>query len=212
MENKVCTKCGLEKPIDGFYMRSDKPISICKTCVKLKMKERYDANPNRDREYSRNYRKANPLKGREYIKQYRKDHPEKYKETKAKWYSKNPNYEKERSKRRRKESPHIFAWRDVLKDSLKRLGKKKEGQTIEILGYSALELKEHLESLFLTGMTWDNHGEWHIDHIVPVTTFSSDTSCSIVNALSNLQPLWATTRDVDGVLHLGNLNKGSKIV
>jgi hypothetical protein len=211
MENKICTKCSVEKPIDEFYMRSGKPISNCKACIKLKMKERYDEDPTRDREYSKKYRELNPSKGAEYMREYRKNQTEKYKETKSKWYAKNPDYEKERSKRRRKESPHTFAWRDVLKDSLKRLGKKKEGHTIDLLGYSALELKEYIESLFVEGMTWDNHGEWHIDHIIPVTTFSPETPCSVVNALSNLQPLWATNREIDGIFYLGNLNKGSKL-
>ena len=176
------------------------------------MKERYDANPEKDREYSKKYREQNPLKGREYIKQYRKDHPDKEKESKAKWHAKNPDYEKERSKRRRKETPHVFAWRDVLKDSMKRFGKKKEGHTIDLLGYSALELKEHISSLFTNGMSWDNHGEWHIDHIIPVTTFDPETPANVVNALSNLQPLWSTSRTINGVFHQGNLNKGIKLI
>jgi len=61
-------------------------------------------------------------------------------------------------------------------------------------------------------MTWGNHGEWHIDHIKPVITFDPATPSSVVNALSNLQPLWATTREINGVLSLGNLNKGTKLI
>lgn len=151
-------------------------------------------------------------KGREDVKKWREKYPDKDKEAKAKWHAKNPDYEKERSKRRRKENPHIFVWRDTLKDSLKRLGKAKEGHTIDLLGYSAIELKNHMKSLFTEGMTWDNHGEWHIDHIIPVTTFHPDTPMSVVNALSNLQPLWATNRVIDGVFHQGNLNKGAKLL
>lgn len=56
-------------------------------------------------------------------------------------------------------------------------------------------------------MTWNNYGEWHIDHIKPVNSFESDTPQSVVNALSNLQPLWATTREINGVVYIGNLNK-----
>ena len=71
------------------------------------------------------------------------------------------------------------------------MGKTKEGNTIDLLGYSALELKLYMESLFTEGMTWDNHGEWHIDHIKPLSSFNKETLPSVVNALSNLQPLWA---------------------
>lgn len=42
-------------------------------------------------------------------------------------------------------------------------------------------------------MSWDNRGEWHIDHIVPVAVMVRDgiTDPAIINALTNLQPLWA---------------------
>ena len=79
----------------------------------------------------------------------------------------------------------------VLKSQLRRFGTKKEGKTIDILGYSALDLKKHIEALFTDGMSWENYGEWHIDHIKPVTKFDKNELPSVVNALSNLQPLWA---------------------
>jgi hypothetical protein len=45
--------------------------------------------------------------------------------------------------------------------------------------------------LFVEGMTWDNWGEWHIDHIIPLNTFDKDTPIEVVNSLDNLRPLWA---------------------
>ena len=57
-------------------------------------------------------------------------------------------------------------------------------------------------------MSWDNYGEWHIDHIVPVREFTNDVPASIVCALDNLQPLWKTTREIHGKFYEGNLNKG----
>lgn len=60
-----------------------------------------------------------------------------------------------------------------------------------MLGYSANELKSHLELLFKEGMTWENYGEWHIDHIKPVSLFEDFEDIKLVNALDNLQPLWA---------------------
>jgi len=100
------------------------------------------------------------------------------------------------------------AWRSILYSTLKRMNTKKSGHTIEELGYSVDELKQHIESLFTLGMNWDNHGEWHIDHIKPVSSFDKNTDVSIVCALSNLQPLWATTREIDSIIYEGNLNKG----
>lgn len=73
-------------------------------------------------------------------------------------------------------------------------------RTEQKLGYSLAEFKAHMESKFLDGMTWDNHGAWHIDHIIPVSKFEKDNIAE-VNNLSNLQPLWA----------FDNLSKGAKL-
>jgi hypothetical protein len=59
-------------------------------------------------------------------------------------------------------------------------------------------------------MSWENYGEWHIDHIRPLSSFEPDTPVSIVCALDNLQPLWATTREIDGIIYEGNLNKNCR--
>jgi len=78
----------------------------------------------------------------------------------------------------------------------KRLPSKK------ILGYSAKDLCAHIESQFEPGMSWQNRGAWHIDHIKSVSSFFNEgiTDPKIINALSNLRPLWAQD----------NLNKGAK--
>jgi len=106
--------------------------------------------------------------------------------------------------------PHIIAWRSILYSTLKRMGTMKEGHTIEMLGYSAKELKFHIEKQFTTGMSWDNHGEWHIDHKRSVVDFPPDTPVKIVCELSNLRPMWGTTREIDGIIYEGNINKGSR--
>lgn len=54
------------------------------------------------------------------------------------------------------------------------------------------------------------YGEWHVDHKILVTSFDKNTQMSEVNGLNNLQPLWATTREINGVIYEGNLNKGNK--
>jgi len=104
----------------------------------------------------------------------------------------------------RLKNKHVGLWRSVLKMSLWRLNTKKEGHTIDLLGYSALEFKEHITALFTEGMTWRNHGEWHVDHIKPVGSFETTEHPSIVNALSNLRPMWGTTRIINGVINVVN--------
>lgn len=63
------------------------------------------------------------------------------------------------------------------------------------LGCSWNDLKTHLESLFVAGMTWDNYGRtgWHIDHIKPLSFFNLSDNKEFQKAChyTNLQPLWA---------------------
>lgn len=82
---------------------------------------------------------------------------------------------------------------------------KKAGRKWETLvGYSVHDLMAHLESQFQLGMTWENYGQWHIDHIRPVASFSfvgpEDRAFKECWALSNLRPLWAAE----------NIRKGNK--
>jgi hypothetical protein len=72
-------------------------------------------------------------------------------------------------------------------------GKQKIGSAVKDLGCSITELKVHLESKFTEGMTWDNYGDWHIDHIRPLSSFDLLNHDQLKEACNyiNLQPLWA---------------------
>lgn len=61
------------------------------------------------------------------------------------------------------------------------------------IGYTPQELRTHLENQFKPGMTWNNHGKWHLDHIKPLSLFDCTDINQIIeaNQLENLQPLWA---------------------
>jgi hypothetical protein len=59
------------------------------------------------------------------------------------------------------------------------------------MGYSSLDLRNHIEKKFEDGMNWDNYGSWHIDHIKQVASFPKETEICIVNSLNNLRPIWA---------------------
>ena len=61
-------------------------------------------------------------------------------------------------------------------------------------------LKEHLESQFIDGMGWDNRVEWHIDHIIPLSSAKTEDELYRLCHYTNLQPLWAED----------NLKKGNK--
>ena len=83
---------------------------------------------------------------------------------------------------------------------------KKMQHIFDIVGYSVEDLVRCLESKFTLGMSWDNMGQWHIDHIMPECSFDyssiKDDNFKTCWGLNNLQPLWAED----------NLKKGSKEV
>ena len=81
--------------------------------------------------------------------------------------------------------------RNRINSSLKRGGFNKNSKTSEILGCSFEEFKLHLESLFIENMNWDNQGEWHLDHIIPVSFAKTEEEVIKLNHYTNFQPLWA---------------------
>lgn len=70
---------------------------------------------------------------------------------------------------------------------------RNEEKTREILGYTSIDLRSRIQFNFKPGMTWDNYGEWHIDHVKPISRFLDQgiVNPKIINALCNLKPLWA---------------------
>lgn len=83
------------------------------------------------------------------------------------------------------------------------LSPKKES-SLMLIGGSLELVRKYLEARFKPGMSWDNYGQWHIDHVHPVSLFdltklSEQRKCF---HYSNLQPLWGTD----------NCSKGNRII
>jgi len=146
-------------------------------------KARFAADPEKYREKRR---KASPeAKARinAWMREYRRTNPEQFK-----------RYEQERYER----DPHrkvSAALSSAIVAHLQNKGRRKNALRREITGWSMDELAQHLESLFEEGMSWENYGEWHIDHIIPKSIVSGeyfdDITFRWLWSLSNLAPLWA---------------------
>lgn len=226
---KLCNKCKIDKEFSDFgkwKYSKDGFRNYCKECSKSEQKKYREKNKDTLKEKARIYYYENHDKIKDYLKsedrkkskkEYYDRNKNRVKEKSSEYYYNNvekvsnrqkkyrktEKYKKSRSvylKNWSKTNKHIITWRQLLYRVLSYIGKTKENKTIEYLGYSAIDLKIHIENLFEEGMTWQNHGEWHIDHIKPVSSFDIDTEASEINALSNLRPLWA----------LDNLSKGNK--
>ena len=204
---KKCRVCGEMKEVVEFHKKKGAPDGVrneCKECVKY-IQKKYKEAPNfkeKRKEYDENryaekkeeileHKKEYHIKNRDKILSYKKEYRRENKQQIKEWRDNNKDKNSNGQSRYREKYPHIIAWRSLLHSTLKRLGTPKQNHTISMLGYSASELKSHIEKQFLEGMTWENHGEWHIDHIRAVTNFSDTEDVRVVCALENLQPLWA---------------------
>jgi uncharacterized protein with ATP-grasp and redox domains len=81
--------------------------------------------------------------------------------------------------------------RNRLNKVLKSKKMYKNNTLKEYLGCSLEELKQHLQLQFQEGMTWLNKGQWHIDHIIPLSSAKTEEELYKLCHYSNLQPLWA---------------------
>lgn len=91
--------------------------------------------------------------------------------------------------------------RNLIRMSFKNLGYNKNSKTFKILGCTSQEFYEHIELHFLDGMNWGNRKEWHIDHIIPISSAKTEEDIIKLNHYTNLRPLWA----------IDNIRKSNKI-
>jgi len=156
--------------------------------TKTKKAEEYKRNKSRYRISSARWKLANPNWFREWTNKNRNEV-----RRKARLYGRT----------RRSNDPHFRAaatQRSRIWSLIKKSGRIKAFS----LGLDKDRLMHRLESLFVSGMTWENYGKkWHIDHIIPCTAFDLTNDAELKKCFhySNLQPLWAAD----------NLKKHAKI-
>lgn len=226
---KTCTKCKVEKDLTEFNKDKTKKSgydSRCKSCKKIYNKQWDTLNKEYRKEYRlknldkikeknkkyylenkdirslyyknnqdkiNHYRRKNIDKKRKYQKEYDLNNKEKKR-----------LYNKEYSRKRRLTDP-LFKLstniRHLINISFKRQGHSKKSKTYKILGCTSEEFKTYIENQFTDGMSWDNQGNWHLDHIYPVSLAKDEEHLLKLNHHTNFQPLWA----------VDNIRKSNKI-
>lgn len=122
----------------------------------------------------------------------------------VKYQAQNREYLNRKSREYTKSTPLRHLAATVRKRTSKAIrfhGYKKESKTAEMIGCSWETLKSFIEARFKRGMSWDNYGQWHIDHIIPLSSAESESELKRLCHYFNLQPLWAAE----------NIRKGDKI-
>jgi hypothetical protein len=110
-------------------------------------------------------------------------------------YRRKENQQNQKRNRRRYHLDVNYRCTECLRSRVRQAIKRgsKAGSAVRDLGCSIEQLKQHLETQFRPNMTWDNYGQWHIDHITPLSNFDLTDREQFLEAchFTNLQPLWA---------------------
>lgn len=176
---------------------------------------RYALNREKERERTRAWREANRDKARAATRRWHEENKTDRNARNKRWREENPDAERQRKKAWRTKNPEYHRVRmqtDVfyriskvvrnrLTNALRAKGIAKTSSSAELIGCSVEELKAHLEGQFQAGMSWANHGEWHVDHKRALAAFDLSDPTQMAEAchFTNLQPLWA----------VDNLRKGA---
>lgn len=204
-DSKICSICQEEKSFSCFSKQKlgkNGLRSYCKECNASYCKKyhaKYPRKPKtleqylKNQKYLRDKYRSDPIYRENYLKKARvKKNSEKCKiKTRAQrniWI-KNPKNRIAKN------------LRDRMRSALN--GKSKAKSTLEMTGIPFEDLRTYLESKFLSGMTWENYGKWHIDHIIPCIyfDFTNTDHQKICFYYKNLQPMWAKD----------NISKGGRI-
>ena len=198
MDTKKCTKCREEKPATTEYFFKSANLkcglhSWCKNCKKAAKKTYREENPEKVNAAETKYRKEN----REQVL------------ARLQVRSSTVEYKKKKNayRRKRRQKDPVYRLLGSMRSGLWRClsGKLKNSHTMQYVGKTPEELMDYLEEQFTEGMTRDNYGKWHVDHIRPLASFDltgpdREEQLHIAWHYTNLQPLWAAD----------NMSKGAK--
>ena len=181
MDIKKCTKCGEEKPATAEYFHRDarKTLGLTSQCKSCRNKY-YEENREKISAYGKKYYEENREQKKVYHKKYM---------------------------RQRSQQDPIFRLLHNMRGGVYKVlsGKRKNSRTMQYVNMTPDELMDYLEGRFTEGMTRDNYGKWHVDHIRPISSFDftgpdNEEQLHMAWNYTNLQPLWAAD----------NISKGAK--
>lgn len=209
---KRCIKCNEIKPISEFVKCKKSKNGVRGECLKCasdrnlkkyhenkedinkKRRENYTGPTEEIRLRQKQWEKSNPEKIKIYNKRKYEKHKDKFIKNAMKW-----NYHK-------LETDLLFKLKSLLRtriyNFLKSKDLNKSTSTEQIIGCSFEYFKGYLESKFVEGMSWENQGLWHIDHIIPLSMAKTEEEVYKLFHYTNLQPLWGKD----------NLSKSNKIL
>lgn len=184
----TCPKCGIDKPITGFYKNKSYKIgyamSACKSCQVAKSVEKAKNNP-KVQAYKRAWHQKNKERLREKSKAYRELNKEQLSKKKSEYNSLNRDKSKIRMQRWKENNPtgvNDISRRRRARKLNNGIGKYTESQVLDKYGTNChiCNLPIDFNAPRLVGKPgWENG--LHIDHIVSICNGGPDT-------LDNVKP------------------------
>lgn len=196
--NQWCSVCGL---------RPKQYASRCQKCQRDENNQWLNKPGNRT--HVKSLTRAWYWKNRTYVCEqaaaYRRAHPEVHRAANRRWYyaGKGRAYMRKYMRTRWQTDPMFrlkMNLRTRISDALRHY--KKSSSMERLVGCSLGCLRNHLERQFLPGMSWENYGQWHVDHVRPCASFNLalPEEQRLCFHYTNLQPLWA----------VDNMRKGAR--
>jgi hypothetical protein len=197
---KECSKCLEELPVEEFSINPSHHTGLRAQCKRCDCEYRNKPDVmEKNKKYNKLYwlktnkvlerlrRKKWRSENKEYLSKYRKDYIPKWEKHKR---ATDPIFQLKKNLRCR-------VWH-----ALTNQGATKNRTTMDLIGCTPEFLWDHLIKQFKPGMTIENYGEWHVDHIKPCSRFDLSKKEEQAKCFhySNLQPLWASE----------NCSKGAK--
>lgn len=193
-----CKICKRSIDNENYQKNKEKKLKVVKQYYennKARIKEKNAQNADKRRAYNkkwhqenrgealermRRWRQENQTHRQEYKKLYRSLNKEKTRQNYKDWLNNNPIAKVAKSCRSR--------IREILNS--KNLDKKLSFS--QYIGCTGKELITYIENKFHSGMSWDNYGNWHIDHIVPLSVANTEDQVYKLCHYTNLAPVWST--------------------
>jgi hypothetical protein len=200
IEMKHCPTCDSWKALSEYNKQSsswDKLARMCRIC--------YCEYKNNKRKNDGTYNQSDILYRQKYEQSGRRKEVSKirYEAKKNEIIKKCVAY----NKKKYNTDPYfkvVLCMRTRISKLLKQKNADKYNKFYTYLGCNKQDFILYFQAKFKQGMTWENQGEWHIDHIKPCSLFNllNEDEQKKCFHYTNLQPLWASE----------NLSKGCKYV
>jgi hypothetical protein len=204
MKSKKCIKCQKIRLVKFFNKRKTSKDGLrnsCKSCEAKKCKEYYFSNKEAIIEWKKKNQTKIQKYQQDYYPKYREKNKEKIIKYKKQYQTKNRDKINAKINKKYKEDINYRIKHNLrTRLNLAIKNNSKHSSTIILLGCSIKKFKEHIEKQFTHNMSWNNYGQWHLDHIKPCASFdlSKKEEQKICFHYSNFQPLWAKDNLIKG--------------